>query len=110
MGLLQPPPVADGRWQGIGIAFRTDLPVPGSGHDCIVTFVGHMTKRAHWRACRKTIDALAVAHIFIDDIGPLHGVPQEVVSDRDVRFTAHYWRMVARIVQTKLLMSTAFHP
>jgi hypothetical protein len=38
MGLLQPLPVAKGRWQRIGIDFITDLPVSGSGHDCIVTF------------------------------------------------------------------------
>jgi putative transposase len=110
MGLLQSLPAAEGRWQRIGIDFITDLPVSGSGHDCIVTFVDHMTNRAHWRACRKTIDAPAFARIFIDDIVRLHGVPQEVVSDRNVRFTADYWREVTRILQTKLLMSTAFHP
>jgi transposase InsO family protein len=110
MGLLQPLPIAKGRWQRIGIDFITDLPISGKGHDCIVTFVDHMTKRAHWRACKKTIDAPAFARMFIDDIVRLHGVPQEVVSDRDVRFTADYWREVARILQTKLLMSTAFHP
>jgi hypothetical protein len=48
--------------------------------------------------------------MFIDDIVRLHEVPQEVVSDHDVRFTADYWREVARILQPKLLMSTAFHP
>jgi len=48
--------------------------------------------------------------MFIDDIVRLHGVPQQVVSDRDVRFTADYWREVARILQTKLLMSTVFDP
>jgi hypothetical protein len=37
-------------------------------------------------------------------------VPQVVVSDRDVHFTADYWREVARILQTKQLKSTAFHP
>ena len=60
MGLLQPLPVAEGRWQRIGIDLITDLPVSGSGHDCIVTFVDHMTKRAHWRACRETIHAPGV--------------------------------------------------
>jgi len=60
MGLLQPLPVAKGRWQRIGIELRTDLPVSGGGHHCIVTFVDHMTKRAHWRACRKTIDVAAL--------------------------------------------------
>jgi hypothetical protein len=109
-GLLQPLPVAEGRWQRIGIDFVTDLPVSGSANDCIAPFVVHMTKRAHWRACRKTIDTPAFARIFIDNIVSLHGVPQEVVSDRDVRFTADYCREVARIRHTKQLMSTAFHP
>jgi len=69
-----------------------------------------MTQREHWRACKKSIDAPAFAHTFIDDIVRPHRVPQEVASDRDVRFTADYWREVARILQTKLLMSTAFLP
>jgi hypothetical protein len=110
MGLFKPLPVATGCWQTIGIDYITDLPVSGSRHDCIVTFVDHMTKRAHWRACRKTIDALAFVRIFIKDIVCLHGVPQEVVSDHNLRFTADYCRDVHRILQPKLLMSTAFHP
>jgi hypothetical protein len=110
MGLLQPLPVADGRWHKIGIDLITDLPVSVRGHDCIVTFVDHMRNSAYWRACRKTSDAPGFARRFIDDIVRLHGVPQQVVSDRDVRFTADYWREVARILDTKLLMSTAFHP
>jgi len=110
MGLLQPLPIAKGRWQRIGIDFITDLPTSGNDHDCIVTFVDHITKRAHWRPCKKTIHAPAFVRIFIDDNVRLHGVPQEVVSDRDVRFTADYWREVARILHRKLLMSMAFHP
>ena len=109
MGLQQPHPIAKGRWQRIGIDFITDLPTSGNGHHCIVMFVDHMTKRAHWRACKMTIDAPAFTRIVINDIIRLQGVPQEFVSDRDVRFTADCWREVARILQTKLLMSTAFH-
>jgi len=109
IGLLQPLPIAKGRWQRIGIDFIPELPTSGNGHNCIVTFVDHMMKRAHWRACKETIDAAAFARLFIDDIVRLDGVPQVVVSDRDAGFTADYWREVARILQTKLLMSTAFH-
>jgi len=110
MGLLQPLPVAKGRWQRIGIDYITDLPISGSGHDCIAIFVDHMTKRAHWRSCRKTIDAPAFTCIYIDDMVRPRSMPPEVVSDHDVCFTADYWREVTRILQTKLLMSTAFHP
>ena len=110
MGLLQPLAIAKGCWQRIRIDLITDLPILGDGHDCIVMFVDHTTKRAHWRASKKTIDAPAFAHIFIDDIIRLHGVHQEVLTDWDVRFAADYWRAVARILQMKLLMSMAFHP
>jgi len=57
-----------------------------------------------------TIDAPALARIFIWDIICLDRVPQEVALDHNVRFPADYWREVARILQTKLLMSMAFHP
>jgi len=48
MGLLHQLPIAKGHSQRMTIDFITDLPVSGIGHDCIVTFVDHMTKRAHW--------------------------------------------------------------
>jgi len=69
-----------------------------------------MPKRAYWEAYRKSIDTLAFESRLINDIVHPHRVAQGVVSDRDVCFTADYWRDVARILQTKLLMFTAFHP
>jgi hypothetical protein len=51
-------------------------------------FVNHMTKGAHWRACKKPINALAFGCMFIDNIIRLDRVLQEVESDHNVRFTA----------------------
>jgi hypothetical protein len=84
--------------------------IPGYGHNCILTCVDNMTKTANWQACKKMINGLAFARIFIEDIVCQHRVPKEVVSDHDVCFTADYWREVVRILQTKQLMSTVFHP
>ena len=33
-----------------------------------------------------------------------------MVSDRDTKFTAKFWQERYRLMDTKLLMSTAFHP
>jgi hypothetical protein len=110
MGLLQSLPIAKGYWQRIGIDFITDLLISENSHHCIVMFVDHMTKGAHWRACKETIDAQAFGHIFTDNIVHLQGVPAEIASDRNVCFTADYWRDVATILLTTLLMSTVFHP
>ena len=110
IGLLQPRPIAKCQWERIGIEFITDLPTSGNGNHCIETFVNHMTKIAHWHARERTIDAMANALIYIDDIARLDGVPQEVVSDRDVHLATEYSRQFARILQAKLLMSMALHP
>jgi hypothetical protein len=61
-------------------------------------FVSHMTMRAHWKACRRRIDALGVALIFIDNIVHRYGVLQAVVSDCDLRFTADDWRQGVKIL------------
>jgi hypothetical protein len=40
----------------------------------------------------------------------LHGLPRKIISDRDVRFTGRFWQELHRLVQTKLAMSSSFHP
>ncbi|KAF1334456.1 reverse transcriptase, partial [Globisporangium splendens] len=40
----------------------------------------------------------------------LHGLPSEIVSDRDTRFTSRFWRTLFGILDAKLSMSTAAHP
>ena len=37
-------------------------------------------------------------------------MPVPIVSYRDPRFTAHFWKVFQRAMGTQLIMSTAFHP
>jgi len=46
----------------------------------------------------------------MDDVVSQHGAPREDVSDCNVHCTVVYGSEVLRIMQTKLLMSAAFHP
>ncbi|KAG2871709.1 hypothetical protein PC119_g12752 [Phytophthora cactorum] len=39
-----------------------------------------------------------------------HGMPLDIVSDRDPRFTARFWQEVFTLLGTQLSMSTADHP
>jgi transposase InsO family protein len=48
--------------------------------------------------------------MFNDTVFKHHGLPSELISDRDPRFTSKFWTELTRLLGTKLKMSTAFHP
>ena len=54
--------------------------------------------------------AADVAFLFLNTVFKLHGAPQELVSDRDTRFTSAFWTEVCLLMQIKRSMSTAYHP
>ena len=54
--------------------------------------------------------AKAVVWLFFTEIVRLHGMPESIVSDRDPKFTSKFLKELHRLMGTKLLMSTSFHP
>ena len=69
-----------------------------------------LTKSAHFLAMRMTFTLERFCRLYIREIVRLHGVPVSIVSDRDSRFTAHFWKSFQKAMGTRLTMSTAFHP
>jgi len=56
------------------------------------------------------ITAVGVANAFVTEVFRHHGVPRDIVSDRDPRFTSAFWQELMQYLGVKLSMSTAFHP
>jgi hypothetical protein len=110
-GLLQLLDIPEERWRRINIDFITKLPTTARGNDTIITIIDALTKRAHWIAAKEAeLTAGKFAEIFRDEYVRLHGLPDVIVADRDVRFTSEFWRVLMAECDTKLAMSTAFHP
>jgi hypothetical protein len=109
-GLLQPLPVPDHPWQQVTMDLITQLPKSRQGHDAIVVFVDKLTKQVHLAATQTTVTAPQLADIFWRNIVRHHGLPSSIVSDRDPRFTGHFWQALWKCLGTQLTMSTAFHP
>jgi Chromo (CHRromatin Organisation MOdifier) domain len=73
-------------------------------------FVDRFSKMVHLAAVKDTISADGSATVFVDTVFRLHGMPVDIVSDRDPRFTAEFWQCVFKRLHTRLSMSTSDHP
>ena len=56
------------------------------------------------------VTAKEVAWLFLKEVVRLHTVPKSIVSDCDTKLTSTFWCELHRLMGTKLLMSTVFHP
>ena len=109
-GLLQPLPIPDAPWQSVGIDFITHLPKTDAGHTSLMVCVCRLSKMVHLVPTTDTASAEDVARLFVDHVVRLHGVPRDLVSDRDVRFTSKFWTAFCAQLGVDRNMSTAFHP
>jgi hypothetical protein len=109
-GLLQPLPIPTRPWQQVSMDLITQLPKSRRGHDAIVVFVDKLTKLVHLAETRTNVTAPELADIFWRTVVRHHGLPSSILSDRDSRFTGHFWRALWKCLGTQLTMSTAFHP
>lgn len=109
-GLLQPLPIPDHPWQQVTMDLITQLPKSRQGNDAIVVFVDKLSKMVHLAATKTAVTAPQLAEIFWTTVVRHHGLPSSIVSDRDPRFTGHFWRTLWKCLGTQLTMSTAFHP
>jgi len=80
------------------------------GKSVILTVVDRFSKYCHFIPLAHPYSAESVAQAFFGEIVRLHGVPQSMVSDRDVVFTSKFWRELMRLMGTNLHMTSAFHP
>ena len=110
IGLMQPLPIPERRWQQVTIDLITQLPKTKHGFDAVVVFVDKLSKMVHYAPTTTTVDAPELAQLFIQNVVRLHGVPESIVSDRDPRFTSNFWKSLWSQLGTQLRMSTAFHP
>ena len=109
-GLLQPLPIPNNAWQSISMDFVVKLPVTGAGHDSILVVVDRLTKMTHLIACNETITAQNLANLFINNVFKLHGIPEQIITDRGSLFMSQFWKHFTQVLQIQRKVSTAYHP
>jgi len=107
--LLCPLPVLVRPWEDLSLDFITGLP-PYQGKTIILVVVDRFSEGIHLGLLPSAHTAHMVASLFVDIIVKLHGIPQSLVSDRDLLFISHFWQDLFQLSGTKLRMSSAYHP
>jgi hypothetical protein len=78
--------------------------------DCILVVVDRFSKYGHFLALSHPFTAPKVAKLFLDQVYRLHGMPDNIVSDRDRVFTSAFWQQLFALSSTQLCMSSSYHP
>lgn len=108
-GLLQPLELPYAPWISTSVDFITALP-ESEGHTQIMVTVDRFTKMAHFVPLMENATARDCATTFLQNIWKLHGLPENIVSDRDTKWTGEFWQSLCERLKIKRNLSTAFHP
>jgi hypothetical protein len=72
--------------------------------------VDKLTNDAHFVPIKMTPTVANIAEIYTREIARLHGIPKEIVSDRDTKFTSNLWRGLFKGFCTNMNFRTTYHP
>lgn len=108
-GLLSPLPVPDQAWSMVTLDFVEGLP-SSNRFNSILVVIDKFTKYGHFIPLAHPYTALQVAQLYMDNVYRLHGLPQVLISDRDKIFTSNVWRHLFKLTDTKLHMTSSYHP
>ena len=69
--------------------FIIDLPRVGD-HDTVLVIVDRFSKMAHFVPSSKTISGEETTYLFLNNVVPLHCLPEDVTFDRGPQFISHF--------------------
>jgi len=96
-------------WTHISADFITKLPL-AQGYDSILVVVDQLTKMVHFILTTEKTSAEGLARLFRDNVWKLHGLPENIISDRGPQFAAELMKELNEMLGIKSKLSIAFHP
>jgi hypothetical protein len=109
-GLLDPLDIPEGPFDTVSMDFITKLPISPYGNDSIMVIVDKCTKCGIFIPLKEASTAEDIADLFFKYVFRHHGLPLKIICDRDPKFTSAFWKQLFKRMETKIGMSTAYHP
>jgi hypothetical protein len=108
-GPLLPLPIPSLPWEHITADMIVKLPL-SNGYDSILVVVDCLTKITHLIPTNKSIMAVGVAKLYLNNIFWLHGLLKEWTTDQGPQFASQVIRELHKSLGIKTSISTAYHP
>jgi len=94
----------------ISMGCRSYDPTTKQTYDSVFVITDRLTRICVFIPCTKELDAAGAAHLFIANWYKRFGVPDEIISDRDSKFTSEYWTALCKQLGIERKLSSAYHP
>ncbi|GKA55774.1 putative reverse transcriptase domain-containing protein, partial [Tanacetum coccineum] len=90
--LLVQPVIPVWKWENVTMNFVTKLPKTSTGQDTIWVIVDRLMKSAHFLPMKETGSMEKLKRQYLKEVVSRHGVSVSIISDRDSKFTSHFWQ------------------
>ncbi|MBW0547636.1 hypothetical protein O181_087351 [Austropuccinia psidii MF-1] len=98
-------------WETVHINWVTSLPPGGDrSFNAFLVLVYRYSKTPIFLPCNKDETAINTAIMIWNKVISHKGLFQNIISDRDPKFTPELWTNFHNLFGTKLSFSTAYHP
>lgn len=108
-GLLIPNPIPLRPYQSVSLDLIVNLPY-AEGYNAILVIVDRLSKHAQFIATVTSLTTAEFAELFVKYVICRFGLPDDLVADRDTRWTSDFWREIAKFLRLHLSLSSSHHP
>jgi len=96
-------------WSHISADFITKL-LLAQGYNTILVVYNHFSKIAYFVATTEKMLTEGLVKLFRDYIWKLHGLPESIISDKEVQFVAEMMKKLNNLLGIQTKLSMAYHP
>lgn len=108
-GRLTPNPIPSRPYESISLDLIVNLPW-SEDYNAILVVVDRLSKHAQFIPTTTGLNAKGFAALFVKHVACRFGLPSSVICDRDPCWTSDFWREVAKLMRTEMLLSSSHHP
>jgi len=108
VGKLMPNSIPEKPWRHISANFIVKLPL-AQGYDAILVVCDCLTKMAHFIPTTEKTLAAGLTRLFRDNVWKLHGLLENIISDRGAQFAAGMIKELNKRLGIKTKLSIAYY-